>query len=230
MIGWHTGLSYKEFYLTLRKLLQLSAASVTDDAIRTAFKVVDRTGDGALSREEFSRFLRGKAAGADDDVPLARCLDPALRLAATQSALRRSERLGLLRRRLRAAIKRQGITLKAFFAEADSDGDGAWSAGEVEALVRGRLRTPPRAVSDADIALLFRELDTGGDDRLSAAELSRFLVDAPAHTPTSPKSSRSPSRRTDALASPKLRGRPDLRMGIVEGLVKGDHVVFEGIF
>jgi len=44
-------LSYKEFYTTLRKLLQLTAAAVTDDAVRQTFKVIDKTGDGALSRE-----------------------------------------------------------------------------------------------------------------------------------------------------------------------------------
>ena len=35
-------LSYKEFYTTLRKLLQLTAAAVTDDAVRQTFKVIDK--------------------------------------------------------------------------------------------------------------------------------------------------------------------------------------------
>ena len=52
-------LSYKEFYTTLRKLLQLTAAAVTDDAVRQTFKVIDKTGDGALSREEFATFQLG---------------------------------------------------------------------------------------------------------------------------------------------------------------------------
>ena len=52
-------LTYKEFYTTLRKLLQLTAAAVTDDAIRVSFKAIDKTGDGTLSRHEFASYLRG---------------------------------------------------------------------------------------------------------------------------------------------------------------------------
>ena len=80
-------LSYKEFYTTLRKLLQLTAAAVTDDAVRQTFKVIDKTGDGALSREEFATFLRGK--NTSDDAQLVDCLDAKNKLAARQAALRR---------------------------------------------------------------------------------------------------------------------------------------------
>lgn len=45
-------LSYREFYKTLRVSLQLTAAAVTDDAIRKTFEFVDKTGDGDGPRGE----------------------------------------------------------------------------------------------------------------------------------------------------------------------------------
>ena len=87
-------LSYKEFYTTLRKLLQLTAAAVTDDAVRQTFKVIDKTGDGALSREEFATFLRGK--NTSDDAQLVDCLDAKNKLAARQAGIEVMKRdLGL---------------------------------------------------------------------------------------------------------------------------------------
>ena len=114
-------LSYKEFYTTLRKLLQLTAAAVTDDAVRQTFKVIDKTGDGALSREEFATFLRGK--NTSDDAQLVDCLDAKNKLAARQAALRREARLKLLRKRLRKAVQLHG----AFFENHDT-WNGPWTS------------------------------------------------------------------------------------------------------
>ena len=233
-------LTYKEFYTTLRKLLQLTAAAVTDDAIRVSFKAIDKTGDGTLSRHEFASYLRGKRkkarpadedAAAEDDIKLAACLDPSNRLAAEQNALRRAERLAMVRRRLKAAIKREGLTLAAFFEQADLDRDGSWSPGELEALVRGRLSMPPRSCSDADIALLFRELDTGHDERLSVEEMGRFLearADA-APTPNPAPGAPPRRRRLDDLAVPSPRKHADPGGGgFVDALVRGEATIRAG--
>ena len=156
-------LSYKEFYTTLRKLLQLTAAAVTDDAVRQTFKVIDKTGDGALSREEFATFLRGK--NTSDDAQLVDCLDAKNKLAARQAALRREARLKLLRKRLRKAVQLHG----AFFENHDTE----WSLDEFLEVVRTTLALGAHAITDADVDMVFRELSDG--DKLHPDAVARFV-------------------------------------------------------
>ena len=156
-------LSYKEFYTTLRKLLQLTAAAVTDDAVRQTFKVIDKTGDGALSREEFATFLRGK--NTSDDAQLVDCLDAKNKLAARQAALRREARLKLLRKRLRKAVQLHG----AFFENHDTE----WSLDEFLEVVRTTLALGAHAITDADVDMVFRELSD--DDKLHPDAVARFV-------------------------------------------------------
>ena len=187
-------LSYKEFYTTLRKLLQLTAAAVTDDAVRQTFKVIDKTGDGALSREEFATFLRGK--NTSDDAQLVDCLDAKNKLAARQAALRREARLKLLRKRLRKAVQLHG----AFFENHDTE----WSPDEFLEVVRTTLALGAHAVTDADVDMVFRELSD--DDKLHPDAVARF-VNPPAkatekENAAPPPPTDTPSR-LDALSRPK---------------------------
>ena len=202
-------LSYKEFYTTLRKLLQLSAAAVTDDAVRATFKVIDKSGDGSLSRAEFATFLRG--AETDDDHALEACLDPVHRLAARQAALRRELRLKLLRKRLRKAVARSGRRV--------FDRNEAYDMDEFADVMRNTLAL---SLSDADVQLVFRELADG--DALSSSAVGRFVADtekAPDKENDSPVGS-----RMAALARPKRVHEPvaasaetPWRTTSVEGLI-----------
>jgi len=187
-------LSYKEFYTTLRKLLQLTAAAVTDDAVRQTFKVIDKTGDGALSREEFATFLRGK--NTSDDAQLVDCLDAKNKLAARQAALRREARLKLLRKRLRKALQLHG----AFFENHDTE----WSLDEFLEVVRTTLALGAHAITDADVDMVFRELSD--DDKLHPDAVARF-VNPPEkarekENAAPPPPTDTPSR-LDALSRPK---------------------------
>ena len=187
-------LSYKEFYTTLRKLLQLTAAAVTDDAVRQTFKVIDKTGDGALSREEFATFLRGK--NTSDDAQLVDCLDAKNKLAARQAALRREARLKLLRKRLRKAVQLHG----AFFENHDTE----WSPDEFLHVVRDTLALGAHAITDADCEMVFRELSES--DKLHPDAVARF-VNPPAkatekENAAPPPPTDTPSR-LDALSRPK---------------------------
>ena len=188
-------LSYKEFYTTLRKLLQLTAAAVTDDAVRQTFKVIDKTGDGALSREEFATFLRGK--NTSDDAQLVDCLDAKNKLAARQAALRREARLKLLRKRLRKAVQLHG----AFFENHDTE----WSLDEFLEVVRTTLALGAHAITDADVDMVFRELSES--DKLHPDAVARF-VNPPEkarekeNAAPPPAPSDAPSR-LDALSRPK---------------------------
>ena len=187
-------LSYKEFYTTLRKLLQLTAAAVTDDAVRQTFKVIDKTGDGALSREEFATFLRGK--NTSDDAQLVDCLDAKNKLAARQAALRREARLKLLRKRLRKAVQLHG----SFFENHSVE----WSLDEFLDVVRNTLALGAHAITDADVEMVFRELSDG--DALHPDAVARFVNPpekarekenaAPPPAPDAPS-------RLDALSRPK---------------------------
>jgi hypothetical protein len=188
-------LSYKEFYTTLRKLLQLTAAAVTDDAVRQTFKVIDKTGDGALSREEFATFLRGK--NTSDDAALVDCLDAKNKLAARQAALRREARLKLLRKRLRKAVQLHG----SFFENHDTE----WSLDEFLEVVRTTLALGAHAITDADVEMVFRELSDG--DALHPDAVARFVnppekarekenAAPPSPAPDAPS-------RLDALSRPK---------------------------
>ncbi len=188
-------LSYKEFYPTLTKLLQLTAAAVTEDAVRQTFKVIDKTGDGALSREEFATFLRGK--NTSDDAALVDCLDAKNKLAARQAALRREARLKLLRKRLRKAVQLHG----SFFENHDTE----WSLDEFLEVVRTTLALGAHAITDADVEMVFRELSDG--DALHPDAVARFVnppekarekenAAPPSPAPDAPS-------RLDALSRPK---------------------------
>ncbi|CAH0368666.1 unnamed protein product [Pelagomonas calceolata] len=188
-------LSYKEFYTTLRKLLQLTAAAVTDDAVRQTFKVIDKTGDGALSREEFATFLRGK--NTSDDAQLVDCLDAKNKLAARQAALRREARLKLLRKRLRKAVQLHG----SFFENHSVE----WSLDEFLDVVRNTLALGAHAITDADVEMVFRELSDG--DALHPDAVARFVNP---EKPTTEKENAAPPTpapdapsRLDALSRPK---------------------------
>jgi len=214
-------LSYREFHSTLRRSLQLPSAVVGDAAIKTAFAVIDTSGDGELSREEFATYLRGGKKGGDADaLPLMNCLDKMRRLTATANALRRTERLTVLRKRLRAAIAREGATVESFIASADAIGDGAWSPEEMEGLVREHLNLAADRCSDSDITLLFRELDVSRTGTITAGDLAEFL-ERKAEGGALPKKKKDRTR-TDDLAVPLLHQHGhDPNADIVEEALHG---------
>jgi len=178
--------TYRQFFVALRKTLHLTAAAVTDDAVRTTFKTLDTFGDGAISRDEFLSFIIGRDHGRS----LASCLDAAARATLTQRELRRTERVNVLGRRVRRAVDRSGAGVDAYFR--DDHFDGLWSCHELTDVLRHRLGLNARACSHDDVLLLLREVSRPRRRRLCspppssppgpvtvvpAADLRAFLFD-----------------------------------------------------
>eukprot|EP00928_Gymnodinium_smaydae_P006788 TRINITY_DN1241_c0_g5_i1.p1 TRINITY_DN1241_c0_g5~~TRINITY_DN1241_c0_g5_i1.p1 ORF type:complete len:477 (-),score=92.93 TRINITY_DN1241_c0_g5_i1:73-1362(-) len=82
-----------------------------------------------------------------------------------------------LRARMKAAAYSglDGRQLRRLFACIDKDGSGTLQLNEVRSAVRHVMRIPASAVSDRDIAVLFRELDVDDSGAVDVGELLDFV-------------------------------------------------------
>jgi len=76
---------------------------------------------------------------------------------------------------LGASYVQGGVDYKEMFSRADKDGSGEIDLGELKGIVRRVLKLPPHEITDADVNVFFKALDTDASGSLEIHEIIDFL-------------------------------------------------------
>jgi Ca2+-binding EF-hand superfamily protein len=180
-----------EFYRCIRRYCNDELLS--DHDIEQLLAVIDADGSGEISIEEFELFLHD-SPGYREEVKAATSIQARFRgrrvrqndgyKASVKHLEHRADaQAEQLKRRMRGmAYSRGGIDWHTVFCRYDTDESGQLDWNEFRIACRGDGNFSVAMISDRELLILFKRLDSDGSGEISYAEFESFLHDGPTAT------------------------------------------------
>eukprot|EP01052_Picozoa_sp_SAG31_P004265 SAG31_NODE_175_length_21352_cov_3.981508_15_plen_1041_part_00 len=175
-------LSCREFKRCIRRYVAVS--QLPDDALERFSEAVDKDGSGEISVAEFEQFLNTgsdmcreiAAATRIQSVRRGRLVRAQLQYERSVVQLQRKadSQCDLIKRRLRSlAYENGGTNWRSLFVDFDRDGSGMLQFDEFRRACRTAVNQ--HKVTDRELGILFKRMDTDGSGEIDINEFETFL-------------------------------------------------------